>query len=67
MFDFMEFPVFGPGEIIDFYSASSPACTLQEQEQEQDLAAFFPELIESDWQEHRCSQCRWKLKMSAVM
>ncbi|XP_041844993.1 retinoic acid receptor beta-like [Melanotaenia boesemani] len=56
MFDFMEFQVFGPGEIIDLYSTSSPACTLQEQEQEQDLAAFFPELIESDWQEHRCSQ-----------
>ncbi|XP_051812370.1 LOW QUALITY PROTEIN: retinoic acid receptor beta-like [Acanthochromis polyacanthus] len=55
MFDFMEFQAFGPGEIIDFYSTSSPACMLQEQEQ--DLADFFPELIESDWQEHRCSQC----------
>ncbi|CAG6013921.1 unnamed protein product [Menidia menidia] len=58
MFDFMEFPVFGPGEVLDFHSASSPACTLQEQEQEpdSDLAAFFPELIECDWQAHRCSQ-----------
>ncbi|XP_023146658.1 retinoic acid receptor beta-like isoform X1 [Amphiprion ocellaris] len=54
MFDFMEFQVFGPGEIIDFCSTSSPACMLQEQEQ--DLADFFPELIESEWQEHRCSQ-----------
>ncbi|XP_008297583.1 retinoic acid receptor beta [Stegastes partitus] len=54
MFDFMEFQVFGPGEIMDFYSTSSPACVLQEQKQ--DLADFFPELIESDWQEHRCSQ-----------
>uniref|UniRef100_A0A3B5B1E6 Retinoic acid receptor beta n=1 Tax=Stegastes partitus TaxID=144197 RepID=A0A3B5B1E6_9TELE len=53
MFDFMEFQVFGPGEIMDFYSTSSPACVLQEQKQ--DLADFFPELIESDWQEHRCS------------
>ncbi|XP_004078439.1 retinoic acid receptor beta isoform X1 [Oryzias latipes] len=56
MFDFMDFPVFGPGEIVDFYSASSPACTLQERDRDQDLAAFFPELIDSDWQEHRCSQ-----------
>lgn len=56
MFDYMEFQVFGPGEIVDFYSTSSPSCMLQEQDQ--DLAAFFPELIESDWQEHRYSQCR---------
>ncbi|XP_063342733.1 retinoic acid receptor beta-like isoform X1 [Pelmatolapia mariae] len=54
MFDYMEFQVFGPGEIVDFYSTSSPSCMLQEQDQ--DLAAFFPELIESDWQEHRYSQ-----------
>ncbi|MEQ2192131.1 hypothetical protein XENOCAPTIV_007424, partial [Xenoophorus captivus] len=58
MFDFMEFQVFGPGEIIDFYSTSSPGCALQDldQDQDQDLVAFFPELIEPDWPEHRCSQ-----------
>ncbi|XP_028985452.1 retinoic acid receptor beta-like isoform X2 [Betta splendens] len=55
MFDFMEFQAFGPGEILDLYtSAPSPACVLHEQDQ--DLAHFFPELIESDWQNHRCSQ-----------
>ncbi|XP_038135471.1 retinoic acid receptor beta-like isoform X1 [Cyprinodon tularosa] len=56
MFDFMEFQVFAPGEIIDFYSASSPGCALQDLDQDQDLAAFFPELIGSGWPEHRCSQ-----------
>ncbi|KAG7216470.1 hypothetical protein INR49_001956 [Caranx melampygus] len=60
MFDYMEFQCFGPAEIMDFYSSSSPVCMLQDhdqdQDQDQDLAAFFPELIESDWQEHRCSQ-----------
>ncbi|XP_051263354.1 retinoic acid receptor beta-like isoform X3 [Dicentrarchus labrax] len=56
MFDYLEFQAFGPGEIMDFYTASSPACMLQEQEQEQDLSAFFPELMEADWQQHRCSQ-----------
>ncbi|XP_047455575.1 retinoic acid receptor beta-like [Mugil cephalus] len=55
MFDYMEFQVFAPGEITDFYTTSSPACMLQE-EHDQDLADFFPELVESDWQEHRCSQ-----------
>ncbi|XP_026229201.1 retinoic acid receptor beta-like isoform X1 [Anabas testudineus] len=54
MFDYMEFQAFGPGEILDLYTTSSSSCMLQEQDQ--DLAAFFPELIESDWQEHRCSQ-----------
>ncbi|GAA6217255.1 retinoic acid receptor beta-like isoform X1 [Lates japonicus] len=54
MFDYMEFQSFGPGEIMDFYSSSSPVCVFQEQDQ--DLSDFFPELIESDWQEHRCSQ-----------
>ncbi|XP_078108319.1 retinoic acid receptor beta-like [Sander vitreus] len=55
MFDYVEFQAFGPGELMDLYtSTSSPACTLQEQDQ--DLAAFFPELIEADWQQHRCSQ-----------
>ncbi|XP_044214416.1 retinoic acid receptor beta-like [Thunnus albacares] len=53
MFDYMEFQAFGPGEILDLY-VSSPACMLQEQDQ--DLAAYFPELIEPDWQTHRCSQ-----------
>ncbi|XP_042279719.1 retinoic acid receptor beta-like isoform X1 [Thunnus maccoyii] len=53
MFDYMEFQAFGPGEILDLY-VSSPACMLQEQDQ--DLAAYFPELIETDWQTHRCSQ-----------
>ncbi|XP_007573562.1 PREDICTED: retinoic acid receptor beta-like [Poecilia mexicana] len=64
MFDFMEFQVFGPGEIMDFYSTSSPGCALQDldldldpdRDQDRDLAAFFPELIESDWPEHLCSQ-----------
>ncbi|XP_037641530.1 retinoic acid receptor beta-like isoform X2 [Sebastes umbrosus] len=67
MFDYLEFQAFGPGEIMmDLYTSSTSnpaACTLQEQdqdqeqEQEQDLAAFFPELIEADWQQqHRCSQ-----------
>ncbi|XP_070767868.1 retinoic acid receptor beta-like [Enoplosus armatus] len=54
MFDYLEFQALGPGEIVDFYTASSPAC--MQQEQDQDLAAFFPELIEADWQQHRCSQ-----------
>ncbi|PWA20583.1 hypothetical protein CCH79_00011465 [Gambusia affinis] len=64
MFDFMEFQIFGPGEIMDFYSTSSPGCALQDldldldpdRDQDRDLAAFFPELIESDWPDHRCSQ-----------
>ncbi|XP_035527523.1 retinoic acid receptor beta-like [Morone saxatilis] len=58
MFDYLEFQAFGPGEIMDFYTASSPACMLQEQDQDQDqdLSAFFPELMEADWQQHRCSQ-----------
>lgn len=58
MFDYLDFEAFGPGEIMDFYSTSSPACTLEEQDQ--DLSAFFPELMEADWQQHRFSQCRWK-------
>ncbi|KAK9514298.1 hypothetical protein VZT92_027774 [Zoarces viviparus] len=59
MFDYLEFQAFGPGEVLDLYaSTSSPACMLQDQEQDQDqdLAAFFPELVEADWQQHRCSQ-----------
>ena len=59
MFDYLEFQAFGPGEFMDFYGTSSPVCTLQEQDEE-DLSAFFPELMEADWQQHRCSQCRWK-------
>lgn len=58
MFDYLEFQAFGPGEILDLYSTSTPACMLEEQDQ--DLSAFFPELMEADWQQHRCSQCRWK-------
>ncbi|KAK1895459.1 Retinoic acid receptor beta [Dissostichus eleginoides] len=57
MFDYVEFQAFGPGEIMDLYTSSTPSpasCMLQEQEP--DLAAFFPELIEADWQQHRCSQ-----------
>lgn len=61
MFDYMEFQTFGPAEIVDFYTTSSPTCMLQEQDQ--DLADFFPELIESDWQEHRCSQCECKMML----
>ncbi|XP_035464980.2 retinoic acid receptor beta-like isoform X2 [Scophthalmus maximus] len=63
MFDCMEFQSFGPGEVVDFfYSSSSPVCAPQDPDpdpdpdQPQDLASFFPELIESDWQQHRCSQ-----------
>lgn len=61
MFDYMEFQAFGPGEILDLYSTSSPACVLQDQDQDQDqdLAAYFPELIEPDWQ-----QCRWTQRFS---
>lgn len=59
MFDYLDFEAFGPGEIMDFYSTSSPACALEEQDQ--DLSAFFPELMEADWQQHRCSQCRWNI------
>ncbi|XP_041797580.1 retinoic acid receptor beta-like isoform X1 [Chelmon rostratus] len=56
MFDYLEFQAFGPGEVMDLYSTSSPGCMLQEPEQEQDLSAFFPELMEADWQQERCSQ-----------
>ncbi|KAI3360771.1 hypothetical protein L3Q82_013005 [Scortum barcoo] len=47
---------------MDFCTPSSPVCMHQEQYQsqdqdlDQDLAAFFPELVEADWQQHRCSQ-----------
>lgn len=61
MFDYLEFQAFGPGEIMDLYTTSSPGCMLQDQDQDQDLSAFFPELMEADWQQERCSQCRWKL------
>nr|XP_020471135.1 retinoic acid receptor beta-like isoform X3 [Monopterus albus] len=54
MFDYMEFQTLGHGEITDFYNTPSPPCMLQELDQ--DLAAFFPELVESDWPQHRCSQ-----------
>ncbi|KAM8735077.1 retinoic acid receptor beta-like isoform 1-T1 [Acanthopagrus schlegelii] len=57
MFDYLEFQAFGPEEFVDFYTTSSPACVLQDQDQDQDLSAFFPELMEAvDWQQHRCSQ-----------
>lgn len=63
MFDYLEFQAFGPEEFVDFYTTSSPACVLQDQDQDQDLSAFFPELMEAvDWQQHRCSQCRWNKK-----
>ncbi|CAJ1062955.1 retinoic acid receptor beta-like [Xyrichtys novacula] len=56
MFDYLEFQAFGPGEFMDFYTTSSPACMLQKQDQD-DLADYFPELLmEADWQQHRCSQ-----------
>ncbi|XP_062421664.1 retinoic acid receptor beta-like isoform X2 [Pungitius pungitius] len=55
MFDYLEFHAFGPGEVMDLYaSTSSPACTLQEDDR--DVSAFFPQLVEADWQQHRCSQ-----------
>uniref|UniRef100_A0A667WLP3 Retinoic acid receptor beta n=1 Tax=Myripristis murdjan TaxID=586833 RepID=A0A667WLP3_9TELE len=53
MFDYMEFLAVGPGEMLDFYTCS-PACL--QQEQEQTLAACFPELTESDWQVDGSSQ-----------
>ncbi|XP_053182803.1 retinoic acid receptor beta-like, partial [Scomber japonicus] len=65
MFDYMEFEAFGPGEILDVYVSSPAACMLQEQEQEQeqqDLASYFPELIDTDWQTHRCAQSAFLLR-----
>ncbi|TKS82554.1 Retinoic acid receptor beta [Collichthys lucidus] len=57
MFDYLDFQAFSTGDIMNFYTTSSPACMLQDQDQDQDLSAFFPELMESvDWQQHRCSQ-----------
>ncbi|XP_074540092.1 retinoic acid receptor beta-like [Halichoeres trimaculatus] len=55
MFDYLEFQAFAPGEIMDFYTTSSPACMLQKEDHD-DLADFFPELMEPEWQQHRCSQ-----------
>ncbi|XP_070690956.1 retinoic acid receptor beta-like isoform X2 [Pempheris klunzingeri] len=54
MFDYLEFQAFGPDEILELYPPPSPACMLQRQDQ--DLEAFFPELMEADWQQLRCSQ-----------
>ncbi|KAM6967561.1 retinoic acid receptor beta-like, partial [Aplochiton taeniatus] len=51
MFDYMDFLSLGPGEILDFYTAS-PSCMLQEQS----LAACFTDLTEADWQVHRSAQ-----------
>ncbi|XP_029307698.1 retinoic acid receptor beta-like isoform X2 [Cottoperca gobio] len=56
MFDYVEFQAFGPGEIMDLYTSTTNPASCMLQEQDQDLAAFFPELIEGDWQQHRCSQ-----------
>ncbi|XP_068179671.1 retinoic acid receptor beta-like isoform X2 [Antennarius striatus] len=62
MFDFMEFQAFGPGEMMDLYTAPSPVCALQDRDLDQeldldqDLSDFFPELMEGGWQQHRCSQ-----------
>ncbi|XP_008321519.1 retinoic acid receptor beta-like isoform X3 [Cynoglossus semilaevis] len=59
MFDFMDFHCLGSSEILDLYTLSRPVCVLQDQDldQNQDLTAFFPELIsESDWQEPHSSQ-----------
>lgn len=56
MFDYLEMEAFGPGELLDLYTSFSPVPGLDGHEQ--DLVAFFPELLEADWREHRCSQCR---------
>lgn len=54
MFDYLEMEAFGPGELLDLYTSFSPVPGLDGHEQ--DLVAFFPELLEADWREHRCSQ-----------
>ncbi|KAJ7985423.1 hypothetical protein DPEC_G00351890 [Dallia pectoralis] len=51
MFDYMDFLAAGPGEILDFYSAS-PSCLLQGQTQTSCLEG----LTETNWQVHRSSQ-----------
>ncbi|KAK2845040.1 hypothetical protein Q5P01_011699 [Channa striata] len=56
MFDYVQFQAFGPEELVDFYAASGPVCALQEPEPEPDLADFFPELMDADWPDQRCSQ-----------
>uniref|UniRef100_A0A4W5NHS6 Retinoic acid receptor beta n=1 Tax=Hucho hucho TaxID=62062 RepID=A0A4W5NHS6_9TELE len=50
MFDYMDFLAVGPGETLDFYTASP--CTLQEPS----LTACFTGLTETDWQIHRIAQ-----------
>uniref|UniRef100_A0A4W5N2D7 Retinoic acid receptor beta n=1 Tax=Hucho hucho TaxID=62062 RepID=A0A4W5N2D7_9TELE len=50
MFDYMDFLAVGPGETLDFYTASS--CMLQEPS----LSACFTGLTETDWQVHRIVQ-----------
>lgn len=67
MFDYLELQAFAPGDIVDLYGTSSPGCTPEERDQ--DLSAFFPELMEADWQQQqqRCSQCRWKLMLCSTL
>uniref|UniRef100_A0A674C8X3 Retinoic acid receptor beta n=1 Tax=Salmo trutta TaxID=8032 RepID=A0A674C8X3_SALTR len=50
MFDYMDFLAVGPGETLDFYTASP--CMLQEPS----LTACFTGLTETDWQIHRIAQ-----------
>ncbi|XP_036829251.1 retinoic acid receptor beta isoform X5 [Oncorhynchus mykiss] len=50
MFDYMDFLAVGPGETLDFYTASP--CMLQEPSQ----TACFTGLTETDWQVHRVAQ-----------
>ncbi|XP_062321336.1 retinoic acid receptor beta-like isoform X2 [Osmerus eperlanus] len=50
MFDYIDFFAVGPGEILDFYTASS--CMFQERS----LSACFTELTEADWQVRRSAQ-----------
>nr|XP_029535648.1 retinoic acid receptor beta-like isoform X1 [Oncorhynchus nerka] len=50
MFDYMDFLAVGPGETLDFYTASP--CMLQEPS----VTACFTGLTETDWQIHRIAQ-----------
>ncbi|XP_010888170.1 retinoic acid receptor beta isoform X2 [Esox lucius] len=51
MFDYMDFLAVGPGEMLDFYTAS-PSCMLQQPSR----TACFTGLTETDWQVHRSAQ-----------
>ncbi|KAI9999844.1 hypothetical protein NQD34_011687 [Periophthalmus magnuspinnatus] len=57
MFDYLEWDTFGPSaELLDLYTTSSSPTPGPEEPGQPDLAAFFPELLEAEWREHRCSQ-----------